>query len=159
MNTILVIIILIGVVFLLSGDERLNEVIKNQSVPVLILLLVFYFFFNKIDFRILCVIFIIVLLYFSKFGSKVRDHINSFIFNSVEVKQEIIQNNINTEISPPLETETNNDKKELLKHLIDMDDDEDEESEDYEFGTKISDTQKIKEIDDEMGDLFNKLND
>ena len=155
MNTILVIIVLIGVVFLLSGDERLNEVIKNQSVPVLILLLVFYFFFNKIDFRILCVIFIIVLLYFSKFGSKIRDRINSFIFNSVEFQQEIMQNKINTEISPPLETETNNDKKELLKHLIDME--EDEESEDYEFGTKISDTQKIKEIDDEMGDLFNKI--
>ena len=155
MNTILVIIVLIGVVFLLSGDERLNEVIKNQSVPVLILLLVFYFFFNKIDFRILCVIFIIVLLYFSKFGYKIRDRINSFIFNSVEFQQEIMQNNINTEISPPLETETNNDKKELLKHLIDME--EDEESEDYEFGTKISDTQKIKEIDDEMGDLFNKI--
>ena len=42
---------------------------------------------------------------------------------------------------------------------MDDDEDEDEESEDYEFGTKISDTQKIKEIDDEMGDLFNKLND
>ena len=84
MNTILVIIILIAVVFILSGDKRLNEVIKNQSIPVLILLLVFYFFFNKIDFRILCVIFIIVLLYFSKFGSKIRDKIDYFIFNNIK---------------------------------------------------------------------------
>lgn len=152
MNTILVIIILISVVFLLSNDKRLNEIVKNQSVPVLVLLLVFYFFFNKIDLRILCVIFIIVLLYFSKFCIKIRDHINLFLFNQEE-ENVVEENEVMNEI------EMNNNKNELLQHLIDNDEtEEEEESEDIELGTRISETQNVKEINDEMGDFFNSLN-
>ena len=113
MNMIIILIILLVLIFGLSSDQRLNDLIKDKSVPFIMLLVIFYFFFNKIDLRILCLILIIVMLFFSKFGNNIRDKINKFlnINEPIELKEDLIQDNLLMEN----EINTNSNKNELLK--------------------------------------------
>ena len=70
MKTILIILSLILVVFFLSEDKKLNTIMKKQSIPFIIILSLFYFFFNKIDIKIIAFSLIITLICCSNLFSK-----------------------------------------------------------------------------------------
>jgi len=56
--------------FFLSEDIKLNNIMKKQSIPFIIFLSLFYFFFNKIDIRIVVFALIITIISCSNIFSK-----------------------------------------------------------------------------------------
>ena len=62
MQNILIILALILVIFFLSEDQKLNSIMKKQSVPFIIILALLYFFFNKIDIKLVMLSIIITVI-------------------------------------------------------------------------------------------------
>ena len=76
MEQILVIIVCIIIIFFLSHDNRFNKLISNQSVPLILLLIFFYFVFNKLDIKILFIAIIVLILFNSNIYNLIRRYSN-----------------------------------------------------------------------------------
>ena len=118
MNTILLIIILIFLLFFLSSDIKFNNVMKNQSLPFLFLLIVFYFFFNKIDFKLLVLALVITVLFCSNILNNrniIMEHLKLKIENDPEPNNE---NEDQEENDDQNDIENNNNSLENLQNMF-----------------------------------------
>ena len=62
MSIIVIIIILLIVVFILSNDSKFHNIINKRAIPLIGVLVVFYFLFNKLDIKLLLLAVVITAL-------------------------------------------------------------------------------------------------
>ena len=62
MSIIIILIVLLIVVFLLSNDSKFHNIINKRAVPLIGVLVVFYFLFNKMDIKLLLLAIVITAL-------------------------------------------------------------------------------------------------
>ncbi len=62
MSIIIILIVLLILVFLLSNDSKFHNTINKRAVPLIGVLVVFYFIFNKMDIKLLLLAIVITAL-------------------------------------------------------------------------------------------------
>tara|TARA_B100000780_G_scaffold250841_2_gene197169 strand:+ start:12106 stop:12600 length:495 start_codon:yes stop_codon:yes gene_type:complete len=113
MKSILIILSLIIIVFFLSEDKKLNKIMKKQSIPFIIILSLFYLFFNKIDIRIVGFVSIITLITCSNIFSNSK--------TIIENLKLIGENKINDIVNNAADEDNDEDHADV-NHIDDIDD-------------------------------------
>ena len=123
MKTILIILSLILVMFFLSEDRKLNKIMKKQSIPFIIILLLFYLFFNKIDIRIVVFALVITIISCSNIFSKTNLIIENLkLIGNPDLKTDQYEHDLDLdhvvqeEVQDDLKSEDSGDIKEAFNY-------------------------------------------
>ena len=84
MSIVIIIIILLIVVFLLSNDNKFHTIINKRAVPLIGVLVVFYFLFNKLDIKLLLLAIVITALLSSDIINKRYLILDNFKKNNIQ---------------------------------------------------------------------------
>lgn len=152
----MIIVFIIIVLFLVSGDKKMNKFIENNSVKILLFMLVFYFAYNKIHFGVLLAIILLGITIQSDIkkvvGKRLQENFNlNKIKNFVEKFTEKNTNSNEEESESDSDSDNENnidtmvpEKNKLLSTYDDTDDSE------YKTG--------IKKLRETYNNIVNQIN-